>query len=173
MTEALYPTVARHRGLSIATYGSLDSCPGVLSIGDEYSDRADFVRKSLFNSRPIQGNSYFHEAPEEFTRRNYLFHPIKIDHAVGSRTSAARGIEAVGLPRRPAAAGHVEVAISPVHPVMHALAALALGLRYDMRDFEQRPLTRSEIDQCSRIIAELSGQRLDSIPHVDPAQIDK
>jgi hypothetical protein len=174
MTEALYPTVARHRGLSIATYGSLDSCPGVLSIGDEYSDRADLVRKRLFNSRPIQGNSYFHEAPEEFTRRNYLFHPIKVDHAsISSSMSPAQMVTTVGQPTRPAASGHVEVAISPAHPMMHALAALALGLRSDMRDFEQRPLTRSEIDQCNGIIAELSEQRLDLIPHVGPAQIDK
>jgi hypothetical protein len=64
--EALFPTIALYHGLRVREldgYFNTPSDPG-LSPG-------------TLVFRPVQSDRYFHEAPENFSRAGFLYHPVK------------------------------------------------------------------------------------------------
>ena len=79
-TEALYPTIARHHGLTIEDLG-----------GDGPFTPAHLRNKNYFNTSSQDGHlvpgcfvpapgthtSYFHNSPERFSLRGFLYHPVK------------------------------------------------------------------------------------------------
>jgi GT2 family glycosyltransferase len=79
-TEGLFPTIALHHGLPVATFGSVNSCFEAPSIAAEASRPPfDFADKRNFNADPVQGHSYFQETPAAFGSMNRLYHPIKVE----------------------------------------------------------------------------------------------
>jgi len=78
--EALYPTVARHRGLTIEDIGGDGPfTPKPLRGKNYFNNPADGrLRPGSLTTRPPQQTLYFHVAPETFPMRGYLYHPVKV-----------------------------------------------------------------------------------------------
>ena len=78
--EALYPTVAAHHGLNIATLTPVEPGSGVPSLkGSHTPDKSDVGDIFTFNSGATVSDSYFHETPENFPQKNRLYHPVKVE----------------------------------------------------------------------------------------------
>lgn len=78
-TEALYPTIARHSGLLIHDLGGTGPyCPPAW-LAKNYSNNPQRINLTpgTFVFRPARSDKYYHEAPERFAERDFLYHPIK------------------------------------------------------------------------------------------------
>ncbi len=79
-TEALYPTIARHHGLTIEDIGGSGPFTPPSFRGKNYlcypSPNGELLLGTLIY-RPTQHNAYFMEAPGRFPARGYLYHPVK------------------------------------------------------------------------------------------------
>jgi hypothetical protein len=73
--EALFPTIARHHGLTISDFGWGAFCP------EQWRDKnyrlGPHGTDGTFNDAPTVQTAYFHEEPLRFLERNVLYHPVK------------------------------------------------------------------------------------------------
>ncbi|MCX5514995.1 hypothetical protein C3941_11620 [Kaistia algarum] len=84
-TEALYPSVAAHRGLSVVDLGGSGRFVPKGWAGRHYEAARDVtVLSTSFGYRPPFSFQYFHEAPEAFPDLGRLHHPIKEVDAAGA-----------------------------------------------------------------------------------------
>jgi hypothetical protein len=82
--EALYPTIAKHSGLTIEDIGGSGPFTPPERRTRHYLNnpgKDGELRSGTFVFQPVQQFSYFHEAASEFKLRDLLYHPIKFkDH---------------------------------------------------------------------------------------------
>jgi hypothetical protein len=83
--EALYPTIARHLGLTIEDLGGDGPFTPRSLVGRNYSNTPSsaLLRPGTFTTPPANHAAYFHEAPEIFPVPGYLYHPVKVHGAAG------------------------------------------------------------------------------------------
>ena len=80
-SEALYPTVARHCGFAIEDMGGHGPFTPPSMRGKNYVNRPSVngdLTEGSFVFRPVRHRAYFHAAPDRFTMRGRLYHPIKV-----------------------------------------------------------------------------------------------
>jgi len=83
-TEALYPTIAAHHGLSVVDLGGSGAFVPEGWEGRHYRPPTGPTQLSPhFGYRPPFSFQYFHEAPELFPERGWLHHPVKDIDASG------------------------------------------------------------------------------------------
>jgi hypothetical protein len=80
--EALFPAIASYNGFSLEDIGGNGRFTPTSRRGKNYinTPSADgYLIPGTFVDKPAVGAAYFHEAPERFFPRGYLWHPIKPD----------------------------------------------------------------------------------------------
>lgn len=83
-TEALYPTIALHYGLTISDLGGEGPfCPEQWR-GKNYHYNKAYRLGTFIHAPPVQF-CYFHENPDGFLERNSLYHPVKVDMSLRAR----------------------------------------------------------------------------------------
>ena len=120
-----------------------------------------FASYETFGDRPVRGRSYFHETPHHFLYRNQLYHPVKVgvDQQQGEVIPESRELS-MGLSQT----GSVRGRSCREWSAVQVLAALALGIRSDVRDLEARPLTPAESDYRDALTARLFSEGADRSP---------
>lgn len=83
-TEAIFPTLAMARGLSVVDLGGRGRF-----VPDGWAERhyhppsRPDVLSTRFGYRPPAAHRYFHQEPEHFNERGQLYHPVKLLDAAG------------------------------------------------------------------------------------------
>ena len=81
-TEALYPTIAHHHGLVIEDLGGTGPfCPPAQRLKNYLNTPCGDLAPGTFVYRPVTQATYYQDAPQEFSLRDYLYHPIKANSA--------------------------------------------------------------------------------------------
>jgi hypothetical protein len=78
--EALFPTIAAHYGLTILDFGGNGPFTPRSLVGKNYlnTPSSPLLRPGTFTTPPADHVSYFHETPEMFPERGFLYHPVKV-----------------------------------------------------------------------------------------------
>jgi hypothetical protein len=78
-SEALFPTVAAHYGLTMLDFGGNGPFTPRSLAGKNYlnTPSSPLLRPGTFTTPPADHASYFHETPEMFAERGFLYHPVK------------------------------------------------------------------------------------------------
>lgn len=78
-SEAIYPTLARFRGLLIRDLGGHGPFTSPPFIGRNYSNTPgdEALAPGTFVARPALCSSYYEQAPDLFPQRDFLYHPVK------------------------------------------------------------------------------------------------
>ena len=75
--EALFPTIARHNGLTVSDLGAGEFCPEQWRGKSYHYPWVEGWAKATFLHAPTVQSVYFHEEPTRFREPNLLYHPVK------------------------------------------------------------------------------------------------
>lgn len=141
--EAAYPTIAFHHGFSMAAVAQTPAAAAPSLADFTTPPVPDVTDRESFHCDFNLSNSYFHETPENFPRRNRLYHPVKVEDDVPLSTTS---------PMQFAPQEEQQRSLPLARGTLDALAALALGLRSSIGEIERDPLSDAERKRCRNLI---------------------